>query len=386
MTAEMTADGLPVPGADDAADRAPVGGEGEPEVAEEEERRRRKKALLLLLLRPARDAHHDRDLVPPLPPADQPAPRDPRLAAPGLRHEHLRRQQPDGRSRSAPDGRPDLRRRDRGRPRRPRLRRRRGTRSRSPRRPETTGAEHVPVWVAIDPLTERGLRHRPARPARSTSTTATASTSGRSRWPSRSRAGSRWGSPSTRPAALRRSTSAGRTRASQVIDRQANVVRTHRRERSSCQLPERRRRRRGRQRLRRRQQQRPPAGLRPGRDGRAPRSGGARARATSACRAAWPSTARAGSSSSTRPARASSSTGPRRRTSQRLDYRRLLRRRGRRRRASSSSPTALPWTDVDASTSRTRSTTASRSGATELHAEGREVKPGRCSPPIVAAH
>ncbi len=55
MTAEMTADGLPVPAADappatQETPTPPATGEAEPELAPEEEKRRRRKALLLLFL------------------------------------------------------------------------------------------------------------------------------------------------------------------------------------------------------------------------------------------------------------------------------------------------------------------------------------------------
>lgn len=49
MTAEMTADGVPVPTADETP-TPPVAGEGEPGATPEEERRRRRKAILVLIL------------------------------------------------------------------------------------------------------------------------------------------------------------------------------------------------------------------------------------------------------------------------------------------------------------------------------------------------
>ena len=140
-----------------------------------------------------------RDLVPALPPA-HPAPDRPgRDGHAGLRDLHLRHQPADGRRRQPGrrTGSTSARPRATGSP---------GcstpaaTRSACMQPPVSTGTDHVPVYLAYDPLTQRGLRvgppdrldlHLRRQPAR---------TSARSTRHSRSRAGSRWRSRSTPPA------------------------------------------------------------------------------------------------------------------------------------------------------------------------------------------
>ena len=191
---------------------------------------------------------------------------------PTYTHVDLRRGPADGR-RGHRGRRPDLRRRDRGRPDRARLRRRRhGARADAAPGVHRLGAR---AGLRCASIRSRARSTSPTgRPARSTSTTRTAPTSGRS----------------TRRAELEGWQPLGiafDTAGNLYVDRRLGAARSgsssstgratssDARREAGLNFPNGDRRRRGRQRLRHRQQQRPPARLRtrparrrPGRPGR----------------------------------------------------------------------------------------------------------------------
>ena len=151
MTAEMAADGVPAPAVDETP-KPPVTGDGEPQVDEEEERRRRRKMALLLLLLGLLAMLITiavwylifRQPINPIPPI-------PVSQVPGYSTSIYGVNNPIGLAVSVSgdriyaaesEGDRVVRVFDAG-----------GKQIAVAQPPASTGAEHVPVWIAIDPLT-----------------------------------------------------------------------------------------------------------------------------------------------------------------------------------------------------------------------------------------